>query len=112
METTGPTEHQPAQQSADHRAESDWARRLREATARLDAVGLPEPKQPFPDPAPTSSQASDGGRTRANRPTADPFWRPNFWMRETPAQRDARLDAVLAEFNEMAVRRRAEIAGQ
>ena len=112
METTGPTEHQSAQQSADHRTESDWARRLREATARLDAVGLPEPKQPFPDPAPTSSQASDGVRTRANRPTADPFWRPNFWMRETPAQRDARLDAVLAEFNEMAVRRRAEIAGQ
>lgn len=111
METTGPTEHQPAVHPADHR-ESDWARRLREATARLDAVGLPEPKQPFPDPAPTSAGPTDGGRTGVNRPAADPFWRPNFWMRETPAQRDARLDAVLAEFNGMAVRRRAEIAGE
>ncbi len=32
--------------------ESAWAQRLREATERLDAVGLPEPKNPDPESEP------------------------------------------------------------
>ena len=91
--------------------ESSWAQRLREATERLDAVGLPEPKKvPIAE-----SSRSPGARgtdpSRTDLPAREDPWRPNFWMRETPAQRDARLDAVLAEFNETAVRRRAEVAG-
>ncbi len=94
-----------------HTAESVWTQRLREATERLDAVGLPEPKYPVPDSR-QHALPDESGRTRRNRPAREDPWRPNFWMRETPAQRDARLDAVLAEFNETVVRRRAEIAGE
>ena len=105
---------EPAEQQAAHKTESDWARRLREATARLDAIGLPEPKDPDPDSQPDSradGRRTDRGQNRPGRPAMEEPWRPNFWMRETPTQRDARLDAVLAEFNETVVRRRAEIAG-
>ena len=91
-------------------AESAWAQRLREATERLDAIGLPEPKNPVPDPYGLDAGTADGQVPRVG-PALQPPWRPNFWMRETPAQRDARLDTVLAEFHEMAVRRRADIAG-
>ena len=103
-----------AEQQAHPQTESDWARRLREATARLDAVGLPEPKEPDPDSQ--ADSGPDGQRTgsergRPGRPAQQEPWRPNFWMRETPAQRDARLDAALADFNEVVVRRRAELAG-
>jgi UDP-N-acetylmuramoylalanine--D-glutamate ligase len=106
-------ESDAVESDAVHSAESSWAQRLREATERLDAVGLPEPKYPVPIPTPSRFRGQpDREETSSNEPVRDDPWRPNFWSRETPAERDARLNALLAQFGETVVRRRAEIAGE
>ena len=69
LDGADPVDSGAVESGAVRSAESSWAQRLREATERLDAVGLPEPKYPVPDSQP-DSQLTDG-RTPRNRTARD-----------------------------------------
>ena len=96
-----------ADQQAPEPADSSWGERLRAATARLDAVGLPEPKNPVPIPPPRSRRQFDGEPAAVTGPARQQPWRPDFWVRRTPAEQAAELDAALALVIAAGVRSRA-----
>ncbi|MET0864845.1 MAG: UDP-N-acetylmuramoyl-L-alanine--D-glutamate ligase [Nakamurella sp.] len=114
-----PAPEEPEQAEPENRpAESQWQRQLREATARLDAVGLPAPASTTVPPAPirrrrTEPPAEPAPRRRA----AQEPWRPDFWSRravipDPAAEREARMDAGLAHIADLMVRERARLEGR
>ncbi|MET0966157.1 MAG: UDP-N-acetylmuramoyl-L-alanine--D-glutamate ligase [Nakamurella sp.] len=115
-----PAPEEPEQAEPENRpVESQWQRQLREATARLDAVGLPAPAASTTVPPPPI-------RRRRTEPPADPAprrraaqepWRPDFWSRravipDPAAEREARMDAGLAHIADLMVRERARLDGR
>ena len=113
-----PEDSEPASPPAE---ETPWQRQLREATARLEAVGLGEPVGSAPVLPPTarrrSSTSDDPAVPVARHRTGQEPWRPDFWSRrparpESIAERDGRLDAGLAHIADLIVRQRARLEGR
>jgi len=114
-----PDDAEPASPPPD---ETQWQRHLREATARLDAVGLGEPVASGEVQPPTTTRrpgSTPDGSTEpaARRRAAQEPWRPDFWSRRpgvpnTRAEQQARLDAGLAHIVDLIGRQRARLEGR